>query len=246
MIRLEDSLAFNYGIGVFETMKMIDGKIEYLYDHLERLESSLKVIRLDNYSQKNIEKKMNDYLFENSIENGILKVLINDMGIFISHRENPYRPEDYSNGFKVKISDVQILPKSVYTIKSSNYMINYLELNKAKKEGFDEVIYFNTDKLLSEGSKSNIFLIHNYEITTPALKSGCLEGIIRKKILTEKTFKFVEKDICLSDLMKADAVFLTNSIMGVMPVKQIGEKIYGSADNETIKNLIEIYSKRGK
>ncbi|MEA3422777.1 MAG: aminotransferase class IV, partial [Bacillota bacterium] len=152
MIRLENSLAFNYGIGVFETMRLVDGKIEYFDDHLERLMSSLTIIKVDSFSLYDIKRKIDNYLFEGSITNGIVKVLINDAGIFISYRENSYRNEDYSNGLSLKISDVQILPKSVYTIKSSNYMINYLESAKAKEEGYDEVLFFNTDKFLAEGS----------------------------------------------------------------------------------------------
>ena len=245
MIRLENSLAFNYGIGVFETMRLIDGKIEYFDDHLERLVYSLTIIQVDSFSPYDIKKKIEAYLFENSMTNGIIKVLVNDAGIFISYRENSYKYEDYLNGFKVKISDIQILPKSVYTIKSSNYMINYLESVKAKEEGYDEVLFFNTDKLLAEGSKSNVFLVYKNQIVTPTLESGCLAGIIRKKILTEKSYKIVEKDICSSDLEKADAVFLTNSIMGVMPVRQINEKTYCSTEHDWIKNMIEIYSKRG-
>ena len=245
MIRLENSLAFNYGIGVFETMRLIDGKIEYFDEHLGRLISSLKTIRIYKITPDEIKEKMDAYLVENSMMNGIIKILVNDAGIFISHRENSYKHEDYSNGFKVKISDVQILPKSVYTIKSSNYMINYLESTKAKEEGYDEVLFFNTDKILAEGSKSNIFLICENQIITPSIESGCLKGIIRKKILAEKSYEIVEKDIDLSDLEKADAVFLTNSIMGVMPVRQIDGKTYCSAEHDWIKELIEIYSKRG-
>ncbi|MBN2259601.1 MAG: aminotransferase class IV [Clostridiales bacterium] len=245
MSEIEKSLAFNYGIGAFETMKIESGEITDLDLHMERLKHALEVIRLKQFSIEDIENEIQHKLVKNKLKDGIIKVVVNDMGINAFFRENIYKCENYKEGFTIALSEIPVLEKNIYRIKSTNYMIYYLEWLKAKESGFDEIIFFNTENSLSEGSKTNVFIVKDDTILTPDLKSGCLDGIMRKRILTDQKFPVIESRISLDELLSADAVFLTNAIMGVMPVKEIKGRKFDSVNHLWVKELIRIYSKRG-
>jgi branched-subunit amino acid aminotransferase/4-amino-4-deoxychorismate lyase len=96
--------------------------------------------------------------------------------------------------------------------------------------GSDEVLFLDTQNHLSEGATSNIFFIKDGIIYTPTKECGILEGIIRNKLieLIEKNKHLVIKKgfYSLKELLSADEVFLTNSIMGIMPVSKINHTTY--------------------
>ncbi|MBD7915211.1 aminotransferase class IV family protein, partial [Clostridium sp. Sa3CUN1] len=108
-------------------------------------------------------------------------------------------------------------------IKSINYLENILEREEAIKNGYDEVIFLNESGYLSEGSMSNIFIIKNNKIFTPDINQGLLPGIIRNFIV--ERYNVIEKRITLEELFNADEIFITNSILGIMKISKIENKI---------------------
>jgi branched-subunit amino acid aminotransferase/4-amino-4-deoxychorismate lyase len=121
-------------------------------------------------------------------------------------------------------------------------MVNYFELLRAKEAGFNEVLFFNDRLELVEGSRSNIFLVNDEVISTPPLSSGCLSGIMRR-VLIEKERLIVEKNLTEEDLLQADSVFITNSVMGVMPVKSYMERSY-DLEHTSVQLLIDKYFRK--
>lgn len=97
-----------------------------------------------------------------------------------------------------------------------------MKRKKSKKLGYDEPIFLNSRGLVTEGATSNIFIIVNNEIYTPKLSSGLLNGIIRQYIISN--YPVIETDIDLEFINKADEIFLTNSLFGVMPVSSLENK----------------------
>ncbi|MGL5766315.1 MAG: aminotransferase class IV, partial [Sarcina sp.] len=109
---------------------------------------------------------------------------------------------------------------SIYSyIKSSNYFENLFERNKALKRGFNECIFLNEQGFITECSMSNIFWIKDGIIYTSSLKCGLLNGILRTWVL--KNYIVIKGEFLLENLLKADGVFITNSIIGVMKVVKI-------------------------
>lgn len=228
------SEGFLYGYGVFETMKVINKDILNCDCHYDRLKEACEALdikfdidahefhELLSIEASKIEEPISGIRFT-VIKNGDNSLK------YINKRAYSYSPEIYEKGFKLKFSEYKRNPfsKLVY-YKTLNYMENLSELRNAKSKGFDEVIFFNTSDMLCECSTSNIFYIKDHVIYTPAIENGLLKGVMREKVLKwcrHHHYKVVEKNIEKSELLEADEVFLTNSLMGIMPVASI-ENIY--------------------
>nr|WP_272507422.1 aminotransferase class IV [Clostridium aestuarii] len=210
---------------MFETI-LIKDKPVFLKEHLHRLNAGLVKIGIktqisEQYCLGNI-KKLN-------CSNCAVKIVVSENNIIFTKREIGYKEEDYINGFKVKISDITRNTNSYITyLKSLNYLDNIIEREKALKEGYNEVLFFNNNGYLSEGSVSNLFFIREGNICTPSLKCGLLPGVVRNWIISN--FKVLQGKFILEDLKNSEGVFLTNSLMGIMQIYSIEEKILNKSD----------------
>lgn len=101
-----------------------------------------------------------------------------------------------------------------------------MEKRHARKSGIDEPVFLNTKGEIAEGATTNVFFIKNKEIFTPPLSCGLLPGIIREYLL--HTFKIQEKIILPEDVTKYDEMFLTNSLLGIMPVRKMEQHVFES------------------
>lgn len=212
---------FNFGLGVFETI-LVTNKPHFLHEHVQRLNKGLKALNLQNHID---ETYILNTLEVHKITDCVLKIVATEENVIISTRKSSYTPEQYTAGYKLKISDLKRNPFSHTTyIKSLNYTDNYLEKQKAKEDGYDEVLFSNIFENIAEGSLSNIFFIKNKEIYTPSIDVGILDGVMRGWVI--KNFQVHQGYFALADIFSFDEVFLTNSIMGIMKVQSIDNIIY--------------------
>ena len=210
-----------FGRGVFETI-LVKEKPIFFDEHIERLNQGIEVLEIGEKVDKSILKIEIDKL---NLKNKALKVVVTPKNLILIDKEIPYSDEDYKKGFKLKLSKVIRNSTSPLTyIKSINYMDNLLENKKAKKEGYNEVIFINEDAFITEGSTSNIFIVKENNIYTPKIECGLLNGTIRKYIL--KNTNCIEKEFTIEELLNSDEVFITNSLLGIMRVISIEEKIF--------------------
>lgn len=209
-----------FGRGVFETI-LVKRKPVFLKEHIERLNKGIKVLELgDEILIEDILNIIDKY----SIKNCVLKIAVSEKNIVIETRDNKYKTEDYLKGFSLKLSNINRNSKSKLTyIKSTNYLDNILQREEALKSGYDEVLFLNEKGFVAEGSISNIFLIKENKIYTPKVESGLLPGVVRKFIIDE--FNVIEKKIVLEDLFNADEIFITNSLLGIMGISKLEDKI---------------------
>ena len=108
----------------------------------------------------------------------------------------------------------------------------------AKDHKLDEAIILNSESYLCETTASNIFVVKDNIIYTPSISSGCVDGIIRKQLFenaSEWGLNIVEKDMKSFELIKADEVFLTNSIKGIQWVKSYKKKNYTNSFSQAIR-----------
>ncbi|ADQ13619.1 aminotransferase class IV [Halanaerobium hydrogeniformans] len=216
----------NYGYALFETIKVTNLTAEYIDAHLQRLRKSSTALNINlNYSDQELKYYV-EKLIEKNAFNGALKILlaknINSSDLIITMKKKEYQAEDYQKGFNLKIS--QVLRNSTSKIikhKTANYLENILEFRKAKAEGFDEVIFFNEKGYLAEGAISNIFIVKEKKLYTPGLENGLLNGILRRQVILQKKFEVEEKNIKLDLINQADEIFITNSLLKIMPVRTI-------------------------
>jgi len=242
------SEAFLYGFGLFETVKVLDGKMIFLKEHLERLKKGSSVLKLEFiYKEDDIEEYCYDIINRDSLINGAIRISysknINDYYLLISTRENNYKKETYKKGFKLCFSTIKRNPYSplVY-VKSNNYLENILARRKAVEHGFDEAVFVNIFNKVCEGSISNIFFIKDKIIYTPDTNCGILSGILRKQVINlidNLNIKICTGEYESNDLYKADEIFITNSLMDIMPVCQLEDKKFNMKTNTITRLLIK-------
>jgi branched-chain amino acid aminotransferase len=127
------------------------------------------------------------------------------------------------------------------TLKTTSKMIHVTGSIFAKENDFDNCILLNSDKNVVEFLNGNLFLVKDQKLITPPISEGCLNGIIRKKILEIKTsdldIEIKEEIISPFDLQKADELFVTNTITGIQSVSLYRKKNF---DNKVANQVCEI------
>lgn len=238
-----------HGYGLFETIKITESNPVFINEHYHRIKKSSAFLELKiNMTLQEFIKKSRELIRINKIQEGALKLLFfkgaKQNHILISTDLKIYEPEKYKYGLSIKFSERIKNEKSLLTgHKTLNYLENILEKTTALKEGYDDALFLNSRGNITETTVANIFFINKNKIYTPSLDSGILPGIIRKKIVQiAKQKNVLLKEGCFSqeELMNAEAVFLTNSLMGVMPVKSINNKKF-ALDNKIFRQISSLY-----
>ncbi|KIR03265.1 Aminodeoxychorismate lyase [Lachnospiraceae bacterium TWA4] len=211
-----------FGLGAFETIAVKNSKPILLDYHLERLKKAMKFF--------GIEKELPPIEFTNDV----VKIVVSKENIVITTRENHYTEDDYQKGFRLDFSKVRRNETSslVYH-KTLNYGDNILEKRLATSRKIDEPIFLNTKGEIAEGACSNIFFVKGNKIYTPKTSCGLLEGTMRRYILEHYTVS--ECIIMPEEIGEFDEVFLTNALMGIMPVRQFEGYSY---TNWTVTNQL--------
>ncbi|MCP4884378.1 MAG: aminotransferase class IV [Flavobacteriales bacterium] len=252
-----DNRAFKYGDGIFDSLKFQDGEICFLEDHYFRLMSSMRMLRMRipmDFTLDYYQEQIRTTLEANSLDReGRIRVNVfrKDGGL--------YTPPSNEINFTIQVSvlpkfnkqlveielfkDFPIASGLLSTIKTNNKMVNVLGSIFAKENDYQNCILINEKKEVVEALNSNIFLIKGKEVLTPSLESGCLNGIIRKRLIQmlkkHENFEVHELSISPFDLLKADEVFLTNSIREIQSVDKYRKKKYGNDKTREINQLFD-------
>ena len=253
---------FLYGDGVFETMRSYNGRVFKSEEHLSRLKGALGAIRIKMpYGKKEFAAAIRRLLRVNGLTNAYIRVAISRgkgrVGIdakddfaptvvIVAKKFTPYRKDMYKKGISARVVHIRTNEYSpVARIKSLNYLNNIVARIEAKESGDDEAILMNTRGQVTEAATSNIFLVRGERVLTPSLECALLPGVTRKIILQlARWLKLspIERPITYKELIKADEVFLTNSLFEVMPVVKIdGRKIGDSKPGRLTSILAERY-----
>ena len=241
--------SFLYGFGVFETLRIYNGVPFMLQEHLDRMKSAaakLKIHLEHNYEKiRTYIQELIDYaqLNECVIRLTLSKASENSSNIVLTYRSVNYEQSSYNKGFSLKCSSVKRNPTTplVY-LKTNNYMENLIEKNLAMSEGFNEVLFLNIYNHVSECSTSNIFFVQGKKMCTPAVECGLLDGIA-KLLLTDKLSAAIGLEMelgkySLGNLYSAEEVFITNSVMQIMPIVKINNIKIGNGIPGAITNSL--------
>lgn len=248
--------ALRYGDGLFETMRMHNGKIINVDFHFERFFSGMKTLQFDipeSFSQGFFLLTVNGLLSKNLIQKNArirLMAFRGDGGIFDSENNFPgYIIETWPLSEKIELNkkglvidifaDARKSCDQFSNLKSNNYLPSVMTGLFTKRNQLDDAIILNTYERVCESAIANIFIIKNNKIYTPPLSEGCVAGTMRRWMLEKFSFKnyiVTEKNISIEEVLNADEFFLTNAIHPVRWVKNFREKIYG---NEGVKEIFE-------
>ncbi|MBU3098337.1 MULTISPECIES: aminotransferase class IV [Clostridium] len=247
----EDKLSldsgFFFGRGAFETILIKEEPI-LLANHIKRLNSGLTTLGVN---KKITQEEIYAAVLKLNCKNCVLKIMVSERNTIITTRQIPYKKSDYENGYSLGLSEVRRNAYSNLTyIKSFNYVENIIERGIIIDKGYNEALFLNTDGLLSEGAVSNIFFIKNGIIYTPKIKCGLLPGIVREFVVQNSSamgFIVEEGEFTYDQLVDAEGVFITNSIMGIMKVSKIDDKVLNqSTVVSEIKRYYDTYVQRYK
>jgi branched-chain amino acid aminotransferase len=237
-----------YGDGVFEGIRVYNGKIFEARAHLKRLYESAKVILLDiSMDIDTLRDAMEQTVAANDVREGYIRLIvtrgIGDLGldplickngatIIIASNIQLYPEELYNKGLKVvSVPSVRNHPLSCPPqVKSMNYLNNIMAKIEAIQAGAGEGIMYNHLGFVAEATGDNVFIVKDGVIYTPPAQAGSLDGITRRVVmmLAEKeNIKVVEKNLTRFDLYVADELFLTGTAAEVIGAVEMDSRIIG-------------------
>lgn len=232
-IEPEDRLAL-FGYGLFETLRVGSQGLEVPYLHYERLKKGAQILNLELLEYSVWLEELLQIVEEQktSAPYGIRMTLSGGSPMqglpsqtFYQTRTIPYTEQAYHEGVKVCFLEVPRNERSkLVQIKSTNYLENLLAKQEAQERGALEGICLNSQGYVAEGSMSNLFFVRDGILYTPSLNSGCLPGTRRFIVLEcarSLGIPCQEGDFLPGFLEQAQEIFLTNALMGILPVKQI-------------------------
>lgn len=244
--QLFNNRSFLYGDGVFETVKILDGKILFLEDHYFRLMSGMRIVRMEipmDFTMEYFESQ----ILSAASANGCLLSGRARMTVY-RNTGGYYLPKDATVSYLVAADvlenshymiskeeyevdlykDFYVSQQLLSTVKTTNRLINITGSIFAHENGLDNCLLLNDSKNVIEALQGNLFMVLNEKLVTPPVSDGCLNGVMRKQILeiTRKTesLEVVEQSISPFDLQKADALFITNVIKGIQPITRYRKK----------------------
>ena len=228
-MKIELDQGYQFGLGAFETIALEHDHPIFLERHLNRMEKAAEFLKLGSLESRGITcEEVLDYLVniaEEEKQHGVLKIMLSEKNVVFQVRGNHYREEQYRQGFVMDFSEIRRNETSpLVCYKTMNYGDCILEKRAAAEAGMDERIFLNTCEEISEGTVSNIFFVRGGKLETPAMGCGLLPGIIREYLC--ETEEAEETVIYQEMLNHYEECFVTNSLMGIMPVKQLGDRTF--------------------
>ena len=253
-----ENRGLRYGDSVFEALRTVNGKIFFWEDHYLRLMASMRILRMEipmTFTMEFLEKAILDTVTSNpALENSArirLTVFRNEGGLYLPRTntisyiieavalESPFYISS-EDPYEVELfKDFYINRDMLSNLKTNNRIINVVGSIYANENGYANCLLLNHDKQVVEALNGNLFLVDKATIVTPPLEDGCLEGILRKKLLEilrkSDVYTMEVRSISPFELQKADELFITNSIMGIRSVTKYRKKRF---DNKVAKDLL--------
>lgn len=248
--------SFSYGDGLFETMRMHNGKIINVQLHLERLKYGMEVL----------EYVPDHNFFQNILENTRVLLQKNQHGssarirLSVARSANSFAGSNSGIDYLIETDQLEapafdargitaLIYKSSWkgggalaNLKSKNYLLNILTYRYAQAHGADTGILLNGGGRICEAAIANIYFAENGKLFTPALEEGCVAGTVRRWLLhhlTSLPVAIFETECTIERLMNADEVFISNAIRWVQPIRRIDEREFPVKISKDIFQLME-------
>ncbi len=249
---------FKFGDSVFDTLKADRFTCFFLEDHYFRLMASMRMLRMEipmNFSPGFFKDQIIETLKANKLE-GLSRIRFS---VFRSGG-GYYLPDSNEIDFLVEATalekrtyvdyeielykDFQIISGLLSSIKTNNKILQVLGSVYAKENGYHNCLLLNERKQVVEACNANLFIVKEGLIRTPAIGDGCVNGIIRKKVVELVSrmpgLRLEESAINPMDLLQSDEVFLTNCIMDIQSVNTFRKKQYVNGLTDKIREKFRL------
>ena len=251
---------FRYGDGLFESMRLLKGKLKFVDFHTERLQKGMKALHLEGYSQMDayfLKEICEDLANRNKVKHARLRLTVYRDG------DGIYTPVNNKMGYCLELTPIEepryflntrglIMDMYHDMAKPVNILSNYKTCNAQlyvmaglfkTLNKLDEAFILNQHGYLCETISANVFVLYQNNLYTPALSEGCIGGVMRQVVIQlaiDNNIPMTEAQLDPEILNQADEVFITNATKGIQWVMGFGKKRYF---NETSKVLIEALNK---
>lgn len=233
-----------YGDGIFEGIRAYNGRIFRLWDHIDRLYSSSKLISLHfSLSKQELVNLIRDTLRRNHLTDAYIRVVISrgkgtKLGlspdlcpkptiiIIAEESKNSYSDIEKVKGLSMIISSVRrdSIDGTTHEIKSQNYLNCVLALIEAKALGTDDAIMLDSRGFVSESTTSNVFIVSKNKVLTPSSSSAILHGVTRGRVLElipRLGYLCEVRDITPYELLAAEEAFLVGTKIEIAPIREV-------------------------
>ena len=245
-----------YGDGVFETMRVHQGRICFWESHYFRLMASMRILRMDIPQSWGPDELEADIL-SCAQSSGDLRVRLSvwregDLGYAPSTgavdwalQVEPIPGAGYPHPLpELKVDLFQEHKKApglLSTLKMSQSALYILAAQFAQEQGLDDAIVLSTDNRLLETSRGNLFVLKDSTLSTASLAEGALRGVMREQVLRLASgfgWTIEEKALSPFALLEADEVWMTNAVSGISAVTSYRKTTYGTEQATRMQNAL--------
>lgn len=234
---------FQYGDGLFETIEVLNGKPLFLQQHLQRLVHGCERLLIPPPDLALLETEAGQLCAD--VDRAVLKLIVTRGSGGRGYRQPdsivptrllslhpfPEYPDHFqSDGVVVRFCQQRLsINPSLAGIKHMNRLEQILARAEWRDDGIQEGLMLDYQGHVVEGTMSNLFFVKEDVLHTPALNSCGIAGIVRKMVIhsaLRNNIVVLEQQFDESSVLSAEEVFVTNSVIGIWPVKQLGEKCF--------------------
>lgn len=233
------------GKALYEVIRIIDGRPLFLERHFNRLENSSKLIGVELWITKDETKeKIKQLIKENNITMGNIKFVFNvDNKIFLAYFIKYHYPskDDYENGVRTIFYHGE---RKNPNAKIINMDFRELVDKEIKEKKAYEAILVDRNGFITEGSKSNIFMIKDGKVITSPVEA-VLPGITRNVIVEvcrDMGLEVLEEKVHYKDINNIDAIFISGTSPEVLPISKVEDMNFNSSRNEFVLKIMDGYN----
>ncbi len=257
---------FLYGDGLFETLKVDGRRVFFLERHLARMREAARILKIPFPADLDFAGIIQDLKEKNQIPGEASAKICLSRGrhggslsfyppssptvvILTTQRASP-SPSDWEEGLSVTI-EAELRQNETSTLcrlKTLNYLPYLLARTRAQEKGFEDAILMNTVNEVCECTTSNLFFFREGRLETPAPSCGLLPGVLREALMEcmEQAGEPVrEVKLAHEDLRSCDEIFVTNSLVEVLPVGRVDQDAYSVRERtRRVLGLFQAYRDR--
>jgi branched-chain amino acid aminotransferase len=254
---------FLYGDSVYTTLRTVGGRPVEIDRHLARLRRSSAGIGFeipfadaeirDAIAQTHQASGNDESSVRVVVTRGTGPIMLDPRGsqsptlvILVQELKLPEQRQ-YEAGISAVIIEAQKTGRSLLdpTVKSGNYLSNILALRRAIEQSGEDAILCGPHGNVAEGATSNVFMVREQQVLTPSFDVGILPGITRQVVcglVRDAGIPLLETLIRPDDLRRADEVFLTSSVRGIMPITVLdGQRVGDGTAGPLTRVLLRRY-----
>lgn len=231
---------------IYEVIRLRNGVLSFFEDHYLRFCQGIAKKGLPKVEEDTLKTYLEDLVKANNVNNHNTKVIYEEakgefhLYAFLSKSNFP-SDEDFEKGVKATLLYVEREDPNIKTIRS-----DYVKMldDKLEKSGAFEAIIVNKDHMVTEGGRSNVFMIKDNKLITPPA-DNVLIGIIRTKVFEiakKLSIDIEERLIPLEELMGVDTIFFTGTGKDILPIASVDDKSFNSRKNKLLRKLMEEFN----